>query len=138
MCARRTSPVRTRYSSCLSRRIPQSSCSPQEGLTRIFTAQPPLTEETAEILRNGAELADGTVTKKCAITLNENGGIITITEGKYHQIKRMVATVGSRITSLHRSGFGVLRLDPQLRPGDYRSLTEQEKTMLLSSIGRTE
>ena len=106
--------------------------------TYTFTAQPPLTEETAEILRNGVELADGTVTKKCAITLNENGGIITITEGKYHQIKRMVATVGSRITSLHRSGFGVLRLDPQLRPGDYRSLTEQEKTMLLGSIGRTE
>jgi 16S rRNA pseudouridine516 synthase len=47
---------------------------------------------------------------------------ITLTEGKYHQVKRMVAAAGNRVESLHRSAFGALVLPPDLAPGAWRWL----------------
>jgi 16S rRNA pseudouridine516 synthase len=43
-----------------------------------------------------------------------------LTEGKYHQVKRMVAAVGNRVESLHRSSFGSLVLPADLAPGQWR------------------
>lgn len=51
---------------------------------------------------------------------------LTITEGKYHQVKRMLAAVGNHIEVLHRERIGAIRLDTELLPGDYRPLTTQE------------
>lgn len=51
---------------------------------------------------------------------------LTITEGKYHQVKRMVAAVGNRVEALHRSGFGALRLPAELAPGQWRWLAPAE------------
>jgi 16S rRNA pseudouridine516 synthase len=45
---------------------------------------------------------------------------LTITEGKYHQVKRMLAAVGNRAEALHRSAFGTLALPADLAPGDWR------------------
>ena len=45
---------------------------------------------------------------------------LTLTEGKYHQVKRMVAAVGNRVESLHRSMIGGLRLPSDLAPGQWR------------------
>lgn len=47
---------------------------------------------------------------------------ITVTEGKYHQVKRMVAAAGTRVTALHRSRVGGLELPADLAPGDWRWL----------------
>ena len=47
---------------------------------------------------------------------------LTLTEGKYHQVKRMVAAVGNRVESLHRSRIGRLALPPDLAPGQWRWL----------------
>ena len=47
---------------------------------------------------------------------------LTLTEGKYHQVKRMVAAVGNRVETLHRSAFGTLTLPPDLAPGAWRWL----------------
>lgn len=47
---------------------------------------------------------------------------LTICEGKYHQVKRMIGALGNRVTALHRSTIGGLKLDPQLAPGDWRWL----------------
>ena len=44
---------------------------------------------------------------------------MTITEGKYHQVKRMLAAVGNRVDGLHRSAFGALQLPPDLAPGSW-------------------
>ena len=51
---------------------------------------------------------------------------LTITEGKYHQVKRMVAAVGNRVEALHRSRIGDLALPEDLAPGQWRWLTEAE------------
>lgn len=51
---------------------------------------------------------------------------ITISEGRYHQVKRMFAALGNRVLELHRERIGDIFLDEDLEPGDYRLLTEQE------------
>mgnify|MGYP000775943850 CR=1 FL=1 len=61
-------------------------------------------------------------------------GEITISEGKFHQIKRMFAAVGCKVVSLERISFGPLKLDPALGRGEWRYLTEDE----ISSITKEE
>ncbi len=51
---------------------------------------------------------------------------LTLTEGKYHQVKRMVAAVGNRVEALHRSQIGALVLPPDLAPGQWRWLSAAE------------
>lgn len=58
---------------------------------------------------------------------------LTLTEGKYHQVKRMIAAVGNRVEGLHRSRIGDLALPETLQPGQWRWLTAQD----LASIAGT-
>ncbi|CAM3586102.1 Pseudouridine synthase [Halomonas casei] len=51
---------------------------------------------------------------------------LTITEGRYHQVKRMFAALGNHVNSLHRSSIGDVALDENLAPGEWRELTEAE------------
>lgn len=51
---------------------------------------------------------------------------LTITEGRYHQVKRMFAALGNHVNSLHRSSIGDLALDESLAPGEWRELTADE------------
>ncbi|EDY85726.1 ribosomal small subunit pseudouridine synthase A [gamma proteobacterium HTCC5015] len=51
---------------------------------------------------------------------------LTITEGKFHQVKRMFAAVDNEVTALHRASVGEIVLDEDLEPGEYRALTAQE------------
>ena len=51
---------------------------------------------------------------------------LTISEGKYHQVKRMMESLGNQVKSLHRFRIGEIILDPSLEPGDYRPLSEIE------------
>jgi len=51
---------------------------------------------------------------------------LTLTEGKYHQVKRMVAAVGNRVETLHRSRIGILALPDDLAPGQWRWLRPEE------------
>ncbi|PAV25544.1 ribosomal small subunit pseudouridine synthase A [Tamilnaduibacter salinus] len=51
---------------------------------------------------------------------------LTITEGRYHQVKRMLAAVGHRVVALHRERIGDLALDPGMAPGDHRALSDEE------------
>lgn len=55
--------------------------------------------------------------------------LLTITEGKYHQVKRMFAAVGNRVVGLHREQIGDIKLDDSLAPGQWRYLTEDEVTL---------
>ncbi len=57
---------------------------------------------------------------------DRTSGCITLTEGKYHQIKRMFLALGNKVTFLKRITFGSLHLDESLAEGDYRHLTEEE------------
>ncbi|MGC4440306.1 16S rRNA pseudouridine(516) synthase, partial [Streptococcus suis] len=55
---------------------------------------------------------------------------ITIREGKFHQVKRMVQACGKTVTDLQRLTMGPLRLDPKLALGEYRRLTAAELKQL--------
>ena len=93
-----------------------------------FESKFPLTDEEIEYLEKGATLEDGYVTKPSEIELNadKKSGYITLIEGKYHQIKRMLEAVNNKITYLERVTFGPLALDEKLARGEWRFLTENE------------
>ena len=90
-----------------------------------FTSKFPLTEENKISLERGVDIG-GYTTKPCEVEILEGGGYITLTEGKYHQIKLMLDAVGNKVTSLERLTFGPLSLDPGLARGEWRYLTEEE------------
>lgn len=91
----------------------------------------PLTMEMKKRLESGVELSDFT-SKPCTVQLDDaTHGRITVTEGKYHQIKRMFHAVGSEITYLERLTFAGLTLDKKLARGEWRELTEEEINVLL-------
>ena len=56
--------------------------------------------------------------------------LITLREGKYHQVKRMMESAGCPVLYLKRLSMGPIRLDPALKPGEYRPLTEEEVELL--------
>ncbi len=58
--------------------------------------------------------------------VNENQVLLTITEGKYHQVKRMFAAVGNKVVGLHREQIGKVKLDENLALGQWRFLTPEE------------
>lgn len=58
--------------------------------------------------------------------LDSHSALVTVCEGRYHQVKRMFAALGNRVVGLHRHSVGGIALDPQLAPGDWRPLTDEE------------
>ncbi len=99
--------------------------------TYYFRCEPPIDEAACEKLRAGVDIG-GYVTKPCGLVSSGSEGEITLREGKFHQIKRMLEAVGSRITYLRRISFGPLTLDESLAEGEWRELTENEIKLLLS------
>lgn len=98
-----------------------------------FSLESTLSDENIQCLERGVDIG-GYLTKPCSIRMDaETRGVITITEGKYHQIKRMMEAVDNRITALERLTFGPLSLDPDLRRGEWRELTAEEEQALLSA-----
>lgn len=77
------------------------------------------------------------MTKPCKLSLDEGGGSghITLTEGKFHQIKRMLEAVGSKITYLRRVEFGGITLGEALAEGQWRELSEDEINTLRRCAG---
>ena len=61
---------------------------------------------------------------------------LTLTEGKYHQVKRMIAAVGNRVEGLHRSCIGSLALPADLKPGEWRWLTAQDRVGIAAAPAR--
>ncbi len=61
--------------------------------------------------------------------------LMVIGEGRYHQVKRMIAAIGNRVESLHRTAIGGLELDPSLGPGQWRWLSPAEDSALRCSVG---
>jgi 16S rRNA pseudouridine516 synthase len=97
-----------------------------------FTAAEPLDADAEREFKEGITLADGYECKSAGLVLLEDRreGRITLTEGKYHQIKRMIASRSNRVTSLERISFGSIRLDPSLSRGEWRYLTDEEIAIL--------
>ncbi|MCC1497855.1 pseudouridine synthase [Alcanivorax sp. 1008] len=103
---------------------PKSSCS---KVYHVRTARP-LTGQMIEQLCNGVVLrGEARPTLPAQVERLDACSLrLTIDEGRYHQIKRMLAAVGNHVEALHRERIGPLPLDPALLAGDYRALTDQE------------
>lgn len=65
--------------------------------------------------------------------LGEHLARVTLHEGRYHQVKRMFHRVGCRVTALHRGSVGMLGLPEDLKPGEWREMTPEERQAALSS-----
>ncbi len=95
-----------------------------------FETKFPIGERDVTSLEGGVDIG-GYVTAPCRVEMTgEKCGHITLTEGKYHQIKLMAEAVHNQITFLERVSFGPISLDRDLERGQWRHLTEDERKML--------
>lgn len=103
---------------------PRKQC---EKIYRVWLAEP-ISDETSKQFAEGILLRSETQPTRPAqleiITPQEV--LLTIHEGKYHQVKRMFAAVGNHVERLHREQIGALALDANLPEGDFRALTAEE------------
>ncbi|GKX62452.1 ribosomal small subunit pseudouridine synthase A [Pragia fontium] len=101
--------------------------------TYLVTLEHPVAENTAEQFAAGIQLnGEKSLTKPALLEQVEDNLVrLTISEGRYHQVKRMFAAVGNHVVELHRERIGDIVLDEDLQPGEYRALTQQE----IDSVG---
>ena len=100
----------------------------QHEKTYLIDLDSEITENQIRILTEGVQLKDE---KKRSLpakieVITDLQIKMTITEGKYHQVKRMMAAVGNHVVKLHRQQIGNIELDADLKPGEWRKLTEDE------------
>lgn len=97
--------------------------SPKHHVPKVYEVgcKHPLDASQLEQLRAGVVLDDdpAPVAAAAAEQVSELHLRLTLTEGKYHQVKRMVAAVGNRVETLHRSRFGHLEIPADLKPGQW-------------------
>ena len=90
-----------------------------------------LTPEHIQQFKDGIVFLDGTVCKPAQLEIlasspSHSRATITISEGKFHQVKKMFLSVGVKVTALKRVQFGDFLLDPDLAEGQYRHLNQEE------------
>ena len=99
------------------------------------TLESDISEEQLDILRQGAALGDGTecLPARLRKISDEPPTVrVQIREGKYHQVKRMFASVENSVVALRRTAIGALKLDSTLGEGEARLLTDDERKMIFS------
>ena len=109
--------------------------SPKHHVDKVyaFTVKFPISEEDVKALCRGVTLEDGYETLPCTVEmLSEREGRITLREGKYHQIKRMMIAVHNQITSLTRISYGPLTTKG-LSEGQWRYLTDEEIKLITNN-----
>jgi 16S rRNA pseudouridine516 synthase len=107
---------------------------PKHHVPKVYqiTTDRPVETEQIEQLLTGVVLNDDPkpVKAAAAVQTGETTLDMTLTEGKYHQVKRMIAAVGNHVTALHRSQIGSLVLNEALPLGQWRWLTSDEVSAL--------
>lgn len=107
--------------------------SPKKHVDKTYrvSLEKPLSPEDIDILEKGVNIGKERLTLPAKVSVEDTLTILlTIHEGKFHQVKRMLQAVGNQVTALKRISFGGLLLDKSLRSGEYRELTEQEVSIL--------
>ena len=99
-----------------------------------FDCAEPLPPSSEDAFREGVTLADGYECKSAKLVCRPDrcGGVITLTEGKYHQIKRMIASFNNKVVRLERISFAGIPLDGGLSRGEWRYLTDDEIQILIN------
>ena len=109
---------------------------PKKHISKTYnvTIDIPMTQEMVNGFRDGVELNDG-VCKASSLTITgEHTGIVVLTEGRYHQIKRMFGCYGAKVIELQRIAMGNLHLPKDLEPGQTREFTEEELKLIREII----
>ncbi len=109
--------------------------SPKSKIEKEYrvTLDKPISDEDIRVLEGGVTLADGTVCRPAKIRIANDDRteiFMTITEGKYHEIKRMLGVVEIGVNELDRERIGKLCKDDKLQYGQYRELTPEELTLV--------
>ncbi|MDB1956104.1 pseudouridine synthase [Clostridium tertium] len=111
--------------------------SPKWKVDKVYYAKidKKVTEVDIKKFKNGITLDDGYICKEAKLEILESSDsgsevMITIQEGKFHQVKRMFEAVDKSVVYLKRVEFGTLQLDEDLEEGEYRELTEEEVAIL--------
>lgn len=111
--------------------------SPKKHVPKVYrvTCKHPVDEKQTTRLCSGVVLDDDSKPVKAAACdiVDEHTLDLTLTEGKYHQVKRMIAAVGNRVEGLHRSRMGRFDLPADLAPGQWRWLTAEELRLLTAT-----
>lgn len=105
--------------------------SPRSNVSKAYVADlaRPLRGDEAALFASGELLLESEDTPLAPARLDvlgERRARLTITEGRYHQVRRMFAAAGNHVEALHREAIGGLPLPPDLAPGAWRIATEQE------------
>ena len=109
---------------------------PKKHVSKTYnvTIDIPMTEAMIEGFRNGVELNDGEC-KAASLTITDSHtGIVILTEGRYHQIKRMFGCYGAKVTELQRIAIGSLQLPADLELGQCREFTAEELLAIRQSV----
>mgnify|MGYP004635582327 FL=1 len=105
-----------------------NALSPKRHVKKLyrFTVADPYSDEDILSIEQGITLKDGYTTKPCKIKrIDICNGYITLTEGKYHEIKRLFGARGNKIISLSRESFGNVNIG-NLSDGEWRFMSEEE------------
>lgn len=111
--------------------------SPKSKVEKCYFAQldGEVKDEHIELFRQGIILADGEKCMSAELKIAEkSSAYVTVSEGKYHQIKRMFGVVGLGVNKLHRISVGGLVLPADLDSGESRELTEEEIQIIRSKL----
>lgn len=107
--------------------------SPRHHVDKVYLAHIEGEADSADVaaFAQGMVLGDGTVCQSAGLeSLGQGKCLVTLREGKFHQVKRMLAGRGKPVVYLKRLSMGPIRLDDALAPGEYRLLTEEETAAL--------
>ena len=101
-----------------------------------------LTPDHIQKFKDGIVFLDGTLCKPAKLEIlsaspTESHASITISEGKFHQVKKMFLSVGVKVTSLKRVQFGDFTLDPELAEGQYCSLNPEELEIIKKHLEKS-
>ena len=111
--------------------------SPRHHVPKVYevTTDDPLDDKQVQRLLEGVVLDDSPKPVKAAacVAVSEHHLRLTLTEGKYHQVKRMLAAVGNKVVGLHRSQIGAMPLPADLAPGQWRWISQEELKLLATN-----
>ncbi|CAN5813688.1 16S rRNA pseudouridine(516) synthase [soil metagenome] len=107
--------------------------SPKKHVPKVYEIETidPVDDKQIDELRRGVVLHDDPLPVAAAACeqTGEHALRLTLLEGKYHQVKRMVAAAGNTVSALHRSAYGVLTVPADLAPGQWRWLSGPEAVL---------
>lgn len=110
--------------------------SPKKHIDKLYYAkvQGEIVEDDCRAFEQGITMRDGTAYKPGKLEILSSGEmsevLVTIKEGKFHQVKRMIQAVGKEVVYLKRLQMGELKLPEDLSLGEYRQINEEERKIL--------